>query len=264
VGVISNTVQTAHTGDLALLVGQDRKSSIIRLEPGAQLQTHQGVLRHDDIIGAPWGSYLPTHLGHCVLLLRPSTEDLVLNLKRTTQIVYPKDAGYIMLKMRITPGCRVVEAGTGSGSLTLMLAQTVSPQGRVYSYEVRPDIQTLARRNLTGLGLDQFVELKLRDINNGFDERDVDAVFFDLPKPWEYLTQAKASLSNGGFFGCILPPTNQVSKMLRKLSDYGFDMVEVEEMMLRQYKAVPDRLRPFDRMVAHTGYLVFARAVSPN
>ena len=254
-------MQTAQTGDLAFLVGRDRKSLIIRLEPGAQLQTHRGVLCHDDIIGAPWGSRLPSHLGYPVLLLRPSTEDLVLNLKRTTQIIYPKDAGYIMLKMRITPGCRVVEAGTGSGSLTLMLAQTVSPQGRVYSYEVRPDIQTLARRNLMGLGLDQFVELKLRDIGDGFDERDVDAVFFDLPKPWEYLTQAKTSLANGGFFGCILPTTNQVSKMIRNLDDCGFGMVEVEEMMLRPYKAVPDRLRPFDRMVAHTGYLVFARAV---
>lgn len=257
-------MQTAQTDDLAFLVGQDHKSFIIRLEPGARLQTHWGTLCHDDIIGAPWGSHLPTHLGHPVLLLRPSTEELVLNLKRTTQIIYPKDAGHIILKMRITSGCRVVEAGTGSGSLTLMLAQTVSPQGRVYSYEVRPDIQTLARRNLTGLGLDQFVELKLRDIDDGFDERDIDAVFFDLPKPWEYLTQAKTSLSNGGFFGCILPTTNQVSKMIHQLNDHGFGMIEVEEMMLRPYKAVPDRLRPFDRMVAHTGYLIFARAILPK
>jgi len=256
-------VQTAQTGDLVFLVGQDRKSFIIKLEPGAQLHTHRGILAHDEIIGASWGARLSTHLGYPCLLLRPSIDDIVRNLKRTTQIIYPKDAGYILLKMHISPGCRVVEAGTGSGALTLMLARAVGPLGRVYSYEVRPDIQTLARRNLAGLDLDRFVELKLRDISEGFDEHDVDAVFFDLPKPWDYLSQARAALANGGFFGCILPTTNQVSQMIRRLEQHDLGMIEVEELMLRPYKAVPDRLRPFDRMVGHTGYLIFARTLSP-
>jgi tRNA (adenine57-N1/adenine58-N1)-methyltransferase len=256
-------VRIAQPDDLALLVGRDRKSFIVRLEPGAQLHTHRGVVAHDDLIGTPWGTQLSTHLGYPISLFRPSTDDLVRGLKRNTQIVYPKDAGYLLMKMRIVPGCRVVEAGTGSGGLTLVFAQTVRPTGRVYSYEVRPEMQQLARRNLERLGLAQFVEFKLRDIAEGFDERDADALFLDVPNPWNYLAQVYETLVGGGFLGCILPTANQVIRLLSALQDLDFGVVEVEELLLRQYKVVPARLRPMDRMVAHTGYLVFARSVVP-
>lgn len=260
---IEKTVQTAQPDDLALLVGRDRKSFIIQLAAGSQLHTHHGILSHDSLIGAPWGAQLSTHLRHPLLLLKPSTDDIVRNLKRTTQIVYPKDAGYILMKMSITPGCRMVEAGTGSGGLALIFAQAVSPTGRVYSYEIRPEIQQLARNNLEQLGLAEFVEFKLRDISEGFDERDADALFLDVPTPWDYLTQAHAALSSGGFFGCILPTTNQVSRVIGALGKADFGLIQVEELLLRQYKAVPARLRPMDRMIAHTGYLIFARALVP-
>lgn len=256
-------MRTAQPDDLALLIGRDRKSFIVRLEPGAQLHTHRGVVAHDDLIGIPWGTQLSTHLGYPISLFRPSPDDLVRDLKRNTQIVYPKDAGYILMKMRVVPGCRVVEAGTGSGGLTLILAQMVMPTGRVYSYEIRPEMQQLARKNLGQLGLARFVEFKLRDIAGGFDERDVDALFLDVPDPWNYLAQAHQALGGGGFFGCILPTTNQVSRLIGALPEMDFGMVEVQELMLRQYKAVPARLRPMDRMVAHTGYLIFARSVTP-
>ncbi len=256
-------VQAAQPNDLALLVGRDRKSFIIRLEPGAQLHTHRGVVGHDDLIGNPWGKQVSSHLGYPFLFLRPSTDDLVRDLKRTTQIIYPKDAGYILMKMRIAPGCRVVEAGTGSGGLGLVFAQAVGPTGRVYSYEVRPEMQALARENLAQLGLAEFVAFKLRDVAEGFDERDADALFLDLPNPWDYLAQAHEALAGGGFFGCILPTTNQVIRLIGALEQAHFGFVEVEELLLRPYKAVPARLRPMDRMVAHTGYLIFARALIP-
>ncbi len=258
---VEKTVRIAQHNDLALLVGRDRKTFIIRLAAGSQLHTHRGVVAHDDLIGAPWGTQLSTHLKYPFLLLRPSTDDLVRNLKRTTQIIYPKDAGYILMKMRIAPGCRVVEAGSGSGGLALIFAQAVSPTGRVYSYEVRPEIQQLARINLEQLGLAEFVEFKLRDISAGFDERNADALFLDVPTPWDYLEQAHAALGGGGFLGSILPTTNQVSRLIGALEEANFGMIEVEELLLRQYKAVPARLRPMDRMVAHTGYLIFARAL---
>lgn len=261
--IVEESVRTAQPDDLVLLVGRDRKSFIIRLEPGSQLHTHRGVVTHDDLVGTPWGTRLSTHLGYPFLLLRPSTDDLVRNLKRNTQVVYPKDAGYILMKMRVAAGCRVVEAGTGSGGLTLVFAQVVGPTGRVYSYEVRPEMQELARKNLEQLALVEFVEFTLRDISEGFDERDADALFLDLPNPWDYLTQAHAALANGGFFGCILPTTNQVSRLIGALEETNFGLIEVEELLLRQYKAVSARLRPMDRMVAHTGYLVFARALVP-
>ena len=254
-------VQPAQPEDLALLVGRDHKSFIIRLAPGSQLHTHHGVLFHDDLIGAPWGAQFTSNTRYPFLLFRPSTDDIVRDLKRTTQIVYPKDAGYILMKMGIGPGCHVVEAGTGSGGLTLVFAQAVGPNGRVYSYELRSDIQNLARKNLENLGLTDFVALKLRDIGEGLDERDADALFLDLPRPWNYLSQAHAALANGGFFGCILPTANQVVGLLSALEENEFGLIEVEELLIRPYKAVPARLRPMDRMVAHTGYLIFARAL---
>jgi len=254
-------VRRARENDLVFLISKDRKSFIVRLGADECLQTHRGMIRHDDLIGQPLGREVQSHLGYPFLVLEPSTHDLILNLKRTTQIMYPKDIGYLLLKMNVGANSRVVEAGTGSGGLTLALARAVMPTGRVYSYEVKPDVLKLAAKNLEGLDLLPFVELKERDIAEGFDEMDIDALFLDLRPPWEYLAQAHAALKSGGFFGATLPTTNQVVRLIRALPEHGFSAVEVEEMLLRPYKAVPGRLRPMDRMVAHTGYLIFARKI---
>jgi len=258
---MTGQTNVAKENDLVLLIGKDRKRFIVRLTPGAQLQTHQGVVYHDDILGRPLGREIRSHLDYPFLVLEPSTHDLILGLERTTQIMYPKDIGYVLLKMNIKPGSRVVEAGTGSGGLTLALARAVMPTGQVYSYEARPDILRLAAKNLDRLGLLPFVELKERDIEEGFDEVGVDALFLDLRTPWLYLAQAYAALKGGGFFGALLPTANQVVQLIGALPSYGFDAIEVEELLLRPYKAVPARLRPMDRMVAHTGYLIFARKI---
>lgn len=254
-------LQSAKPNDLAMLVGRDRKYVMARLKPGCKFQTHRGVLAHDNLIGLAWGSQVHSHEGYPFVLLRPSVDDLVRNLRRTSQIVYPKDAGYLLLRLSIGPGVRVIEAGTGSGGLTLVLARSVAPSGTVYSYDLRPEVQRLARKNLEELELASCVEFKLRDIAAGFDERDADAVFLDLREPWEYLPQVHTALAPGGFFGCILPTTNQVSRTVLALEQSGFGVIEVEELLLRPYKAVADRLRPMDRMVAHTGYLLFARCL---
>jgi tRNA (adenine57-N1/adenine58-N1)-methyltransferase len=251
----------AQAGQLVLLYGRDRKSFIVRLTPGDRVQTHHGILLHDDLIGELLGGLVRTHLGYRYHLLLPSWDDLLRNLRRATQIVYPKDIGYILLKMSIGPGSQVVEAGTGSGALTAALAAAVAPSGHVTSYDVRADILTLARRNLERLGVSEAVTLKERDIADGFDECGADALFLDLPAPWRYLAQAHAALRGSGFFGAILPTSNQVVELLKALERAPFGFVEVEEVLLRGYKVVPARFRPDDRMVAHTGYLIFARAL---
>jgi len=240
-------------------MGRDQTTSIIRLEPGTEFHTHRGTIAHDDLIGLPWGTQVSTHLEEPLTLLRPSTDDIVRNLKRSTQIIYPKDAGYILMKLNIAPGCQVIEAGTGSGGLTLVFARAVHPTGRVISYEARPEIQELAQENLKQLGLDSYVVFKKRDIAEGFDERGADALFLDVANPWDYLEQVHTALAGGGFFGSILPTANQVINLIAALEAADFGLIEVEEILLRPYKTASARLRPKDRLTPHTGYLVFAR-----
>ena len=252
----------AQENDLVLLIGQDRKQFVVRLEPGGQLQTHRGYHNHDDLLGQPLGREVLSHLGYSFVILQPSTSDLISQLKRTTQIMYPKDIGYTLLKLSVVPGDRVIEAGTGSGGLAVALARAVGSGGKVYSYEIRHDILNLARKNLEALGLADCVSFRLRDIAEGFDETGVDALFLDVRRPWAYLAQVTDALKDSGFFGAILPTANQVADLIRGLEEQQtFGHIEVEEVLVRPYKAAPSRLRPMDRMVAHTGYLVFARKV---
>lgn len=251
-------------GDLAQLVSPSNKTYTILLLPGSQLQTHRGVLNHDDLIGKPWGSQVFSHLGSSFYLMPPALGNLLQDSRRNTQIMYPKDIGFILVTMGIGPGGHVVEAGTGSGVLTTALAWAVGPEGHVISYEVRQEMQNLARKNLEKLGLQERVTLKLKDIALGLDERNVEALFLDVPNPYDLLEQVYAAMMPGGFFGCILPTTNQVSRMITALHRNNFAFVDICEIMLRFYKANPNRLRPTDRMVAHTGYLVFARPFLPG
>jgi len=253
----------AQNGDLAQLVGLSHKHFIIRLEAGATFQSHRGVLKHDDLIGLPWGSQVKSHNGSPFFLLQPALADVLKGTRRTTQILYPKDIGFVLVSLGIGPGQHVLEAGTGSGSLTTALAYSVGSQGKVTTYEIRPEFQKLARSNLKKLGLDERVEFKEGDIGNGFEETGVDALFLDVANPYDYIPQTRAALKPGGFFGCILPTTNQISRLLIALRINDFAFIDVCEILLRYYKPEPERFRPVDRMVAHTGFLIFARPIIP-
>jgi tRNA (adenine57-N1/adenine58-N1)-methyltransferase len=253
----------AHDGDLAQLVGLRHKHFILALQAGAKFETHRGILQHDDLIGKPWGTQVFSHIGSPFFLLQPSLADLINELPRTTQILYPKDIGFILITMGIGPGQTVMEAGTGSGSMTTALAFAVGPQGRVISYEVKQDTQNLARKNLTRFGLEARVDFKLRDIVQGFDETNIDAFFLDVPNPYDYAGQVRAALKPGGYMCCLIPTFNQVEKTLLALRQNRFAFVEVCELLLRYYKPEPARIRPTDRMVAHTGFLIFARRIEP-
>lgn len=251
----------AQADDLVVLISEDKKRFFVRLEPGAVLHTHKGQVYHDDVIGQPLGRRVTSHIGQTFLVLLPSVHDLSMNVRRATQIVYPKDVGYVLVKMNIVPGVRVIEAGTGSGALTTALARYVAPGGHVYSYDVRDDMHRLAQKNLALAGLDDVVTFKLRDIQAGFDEDDVDAVFLDVRTPWDYLAQAGTALRGGGFFGALVPTANQVIDLLAELKIGPWADVEVSELLLRMYKPIPGRLRPEDRLTPHTGFLIFARKI---
>jgi len=259
-------LNTTHSqpGDLALLVGLRHKHFIIPLIPGGTFHTHRGIVYHDELIGKPWGSQVFSHQGSPFFMLQPSLADLLVDLKRSTQIMYPKDIGFILTTMSVGSGQTVLEAGTGSGSMTVALAYSVGPQGHVVTYERRPEFQTLARKNLERLGLDGRVEFKLGDIVDGFTETDVDAIFLDVPNPWDYIRQVRAALKPGGFFCNLVPTFNQVEKLLYSLRRENFAFIEVCELLMRYYKPEPTRLRPTDRMIAHTGFLIFARRIEPS
>ena len=258
------TSSIARAGDLAQLVGLRHKHFIIPLQAGTKFETHRGILQHDDLIGKQWGTQVFSHTGAPFFLLQPSLADLLIDLPRTTQILYPKDIGFILVTMGVGYGQKVMEAGTGSGSMTIALAHAVGPDGYVISYEIKPDVQNLARKNLNRLGLDSRVDFKLRDIQQGFDETDADSFFLDVPNPYDFTAQVRAALKPGGFMCCLIPTFNQVEKTLYALSRSKFAFLEVCEILLRYYQPEPSRLRPTDRMVAHTGFLVFARKIEPS
>ena len=254
---------TVQYGDMAQLVSPSNKTYTLLLLAGGQLQTHRGVLNHDDLVGKPWGSQVFSHMGAPFFILQPALGDILIDLPRNTQIMYPKEIGYILVTMGVGEGQRVMEAGTGSGSMTIALAYAVGSAGKVISYERRPEMQQLARKNLTRLGLESRVEFKIGDIAEGFDETDVDSFFLDVPNPHDYMEQVRAALKPGGFFCGLVPTVNQVTQLLHSLRRQRFAFVEVCEILLRYYKPEPSRLRPTDRMVAHTGFLIFGRRIEP-
>ncbi|HDI32035.1 MAG TPA: tRNA (adenine-N1)-methyltransferase, partial [Thermofilum sp.] len=176
--------------------------------------------------------------------------------KRKTQVVYPKDIGTIVLLADICPGSLVVEAGTGSGFLTAILANFVKPSGKVFTYEVRREFQEVAIKNLTMVGLERYVEFKLKDIRKGIDEKEVDAVILDMPDPWNVADIAFSSLRSGGKIVCFLPTINQVERVVETLKERGFIMIEVREILERTYKVKRGETRPEVFMIGHTGYIV--------
>ena len=246
-------------GDLALLQPENGKPAILRLDPGQDYQTHKGILYFDDLMGAAWGSQVSTHLGAVFTILQPSLRDLLLHIRRKSQILFPKDIGYILLRLSVSPGKRILEIGTGSGALTCALAWMVGVDGKVVTYDRRLDMQELALENLTRLGVEQQVELVLEDVEDGLGQSEFDAAFVDIPAPDALLPQIGKALNSGAVLGVILPTTNQVDRLLQAAPIAGFGFPDVAEILIRNYKTTPGRLRPYDRMIGHTGYLVFLR-----
>ena len=256
--------QHVNIGDLAQFMDPRGKKHIIQLTSNGRFQTNHGQISFEDIFGLPWGSQVKTHLGKTFLMVQPSLNDILIHSKRATTIMYPKDIGFLLINMNIGYGNHVIEAGTGSGALTTALCWAVGPQGKVISYDTKENAQGLARKNVTRMGLQDRVMFKLRDISYGFDETGVDAIFLDVPNPEDYIPMVITSLKTGGHFGSLVPTTNQVSQLLENLQANNFGFIEVCEILLRYYKPIPARLRPDDRVTAHTGFLTFARPILPD
>ncbi len=241
---------------------EKRKKYFLNLKlSGNTFSTQNGQIDLSSIVGIEYGSTVKSHLGHPYIVLPFNLHDFIMHkLNRLTQIVYPKDAAYILLKLDVKPGDIVVESGIGSGAMTCVFAQAVGKDGKVISYEKREEFIKNALSNLRKANLDENVIVKKRDISEGFDEENVDAVFLDVREPWLYLNFAHKALKPGRMVGILVPTVNQVIETLKVIENSFID-VEVLEILLRKYKTVPERLRPEDRMPAHTAYLIFGRKV---
>jgi len=246
-------------GDCILLYLDGRRSFLVEATDRI-FHTHRGYLKLKELIGQPYGTRVKSSMGVEFIVLKPALRELVLKkFRRPTQIVYPKDVGLILTYTGIGPGFRVAEAGVGSGALTAFLAYYVRPTGKVYGYEVRSDFIKIARKNLSYTGLMDYIELKLKDVREGFDEKDLDAVVLDLPTPWEVVPKAYDALKNGGILVSFSPTINQVEKTVEAARMHGFTSIEAVECLERHLKVKVGETRPETVMVGHTGYLVFAR-----
>lgn len=254
-------------GDLVILASPRGKRHIYRIEQGQDLHTQDGVMRACNVVEAEFGTEVRTAKGVPFRLQKPQLHDLVMGIKRQTQIMYPKDMGLICFKLGVGNGRTILEAGSGSGGFTLALSWFSGPEGHVHSFEAREEFHKLAKRNLEWAGVGKNVTLHLRDIANGFgvDDPDClngkkgDALFLDVRTPWEYLDAAREALVPGAPIAFLLPTVEQVSQLITALEIGPFEETEVCEVLVRPWKVVPGRLRPADRMSAHTAFLVFTR-----
>jgi tRNA (adenine57-N1/adenine58-N1)-methyltransferase len=252
-------------GEIVLLVDKVGRRHRVRLKAGERHSLHSGQISHDDLIGGPEGVIVTTQLGARLLAVRPTFAEQVTGRVRQAQPIYPKDLGAILVQADIHPGARVVEAGTGTGGLTMAALRAVGPEGLVVSYEAREEFLEAARRTIADtLGsIPPNLVLKLGDAYAGIEERDMDRVLLDLPEPWNAVPGAKAALRPGGIVFAHCPNVSQVQRFFDCLREVrGFGMLEVFELLQRGWTVRGRSLRPSHRMVAHTGFLCFARRLA--
>ena len=182
-------------------------------------------------------------------------------LKRHAQIILPKDAAQIILNCSIEHGNIVLEAGIGSGSLTIALANTVAPTGRVISYDIRRDFIEHAMKNIRNAGLEEYVTAKLKDVTLDIDEKELDAVVLDIPNPWDAVKHAWKALKTGGYLCSYSPLISQVEKTVHEIWKHGFIEIKTFENLQREMVVSKHGTRPSFDMLGHTGYLTFARKI---
>lgn len=251
-------------GDLVLIWHPKKGDSfLLTVKKGASFGTHFAQIDHDDLMTREYGEGIWTTRGELYYLLRPSLADYTRHIKRQTQIIFPKDTGFIIQHLNLFPGCTYVECGTGSGSLCCTVAHFIGKEGKVCTYDKRKTFSDLARRNAEKWGVADRIVFNIGDLADGFKERNADAVYLDVPDPWNYIDKAYEALASGSHLGILVPTTNQISQTLEALHVFNFVNVQVCEIMLRYYKTEPNRIRPQDTMIGHTGYLIFAVKTLP-
>ncbi|MGH8997396.1 MAG: tRNA (adenine-N1)-methyltransferase, partial [Acidimicrobiales bacterium] len=248
-------------GERVLLVDAKGRRYLVALRAGTLFHTHAGIVSHDDLIGAAEGSTVLGSTGRRFVVVRPTLSDIVLKMPRGAQVIYPKDLAAILVQADIAPGMRVLEAGVGSGALSMSLLRAGAT---VVGYERREDFADRARSNVLAVaGEDAPFRLELRDVYQGIDETGLDRIVLDLPEPWHVLAHARVALRAGGIICSYLPTINQTAELRAALDQGPFGMAETLEVLHRTWHIEARSVRPDHRMVGHTGFLTTARLLVP-
>jgi len=244
-------------GERVMLIDAKDRHYLITLREGAAFHTHAGIVQHDDVIGALEGSLVRGNTERSFLVLRPTLSDVVLKMPRGAQVIYPKDLGTILMQADIGPGMRVLEAGVGSGALSMTMLRAGA---LITGYEIREDFAQQAIKNVHDmLGPDVAYDVQIRDVTQGIDEVDLDRIVLDMPEPWDVVAHAESALRPGGIMLCYLPTINQTQLLRETLRRYSFGLEETVEILRRTWHIDGRSVRPDHRMVAHTGFLTSAR-----
>ena len=258
-------------GDRVQLTDAKGRLHTTTLRAEAELHTHKGVLRHADIIGQPDGSVISNSAGHTYLALRPLLRDFAMSMPRGAAIVYPKDAAQIVMQADVFPGAVVVEAGVGSGALSLALLRAIGAEGRLISFERREEFADVARANVeTFFGaVPETWSIEIGDLAERLPvvcaPASVDRVVLDMLAPWECMDAVAEALTPGGVVICYVATATQLSRTAEYLRGMGvFTEPDASETMVRGWHVEGLAVRPDHRMVAHTGFLLTARRLAPG
>ena len=244
-----------------LLFHTPRKKWLTKVAQDKKFHTHLGIIDVSSIIGMEYGSAIRTTEGKLIFLMEPTIHDFIMKSERKTQIVYPKDLGYIVARTGLKNGSKVLEVGTGSGALATFMASIVKPEGHIYSFDVNSEFMEMAKRNLEKAGMAKYVTMHQHDPHQGVDIRNVDVATVDLGDPWTVVDQVHDALKGGGAFVAICPTMNQIERTAAQLKKSGYADIDCVELMIRNIEAREGMTRPSMRMIGHTTYLVFARKV---
>ena len=262
-----NLQELIQNDDLAFLILDERRRWLVQVEKGKEFHSHRGIIKFDDIIGKPFGTVVFSHphdtQGYKFYVLKPLPSDYVIYMGRKTQIIYPEDAGLIIMYSGIRPGSKVIEAGCGSGALTCILGTYVQPNGHVYSYDIREKSLRTAERNIVRANLQEFVSINNGDILvDDLDHENVDSVILDMPQPWMAISKVKKYLKLSGVLVSFSPTIEQVKKTTFALQENEFTEIYTYELIKRTMQVKENATRPQVRMIGHTGYITIGRKIS--
>jgi tRNA (adenine57-N1/adenine58-N1)-methyltransferase catalytic subunit len=246
--------------DIVVLIDENLRKIIVDTNGKTDKIRGIGVIDPKTLVGNEYGKKLQIGTKQFWLLM-PSVQDKLQGLYRQAQIILPRDAAHILMNCAVEPGQKVLEAGIGSGSLTIALASTIAPTGLVISYDIRQEFIDHAMKNIKQASLTKYVTAKIKDVTTGIDETDLDAIILDIPNPWAVVPHAWNALKIGGYLCTYSPLISQVEQTVKTIEQHPFIECKTYENIQREMIVSKHGTRPSFDMLGHTGYLTFARKV---